>query len=98
MKTIIHGPVTAKDLEDAGLFAGIYPTMLLTNGVHPLHASLRGKLPVETFPPCPKQPVETAELACDYTLAQTGEALVIKGVNPHLVKLVRQYELPVYEV
>lgn len=97
MKTIIHGPVTNRDLDDAGLMAGIYPTALITNGMRPLHKSL-DHLPHEAHPVCMMQPEETREKARNYTLAQAGEALICKGRNEHLVSLARQYGLPVYEV
>lgn len=96
MKTILSGRVTMADIEDADFLAGIVPTSFITNGLsNPPAAS---KLPVEVFPVCQMQPVETAELARDYTLCQAADALICVGENDHLVNLARKYGLPVYVV
>ena len=96
MRVVLSGPVTADHLADAELMAGITPTIYVTNG---LTAPPRGnRLPVETYPICPMQPVETRVQARNFTLAQNADALICVGDNDHLVSLARNYDLLVYEV
>lgn len=96
MRVILSGPVTADHLADAELLAGITPTSYVTNG---LTDPPRGnRLPVETYPVCPMQPVETRVRARNFTLAQNADALICVGENDHLVSLARKYDLLVYEV
>ena len=96
MRVIISGPVTANHLADAELLAGITPTSYVTNG---LTDPPRGnRLPVETHPVCPMQPVETRVRARNFTLAQNADALICADYNPGLVSLARDYDLLVYEV
>lgn len=96
MQVILYGHVTADHLADAELMAGITPTGFVTNGLsHPPRGS---RLPVEIYPICPMQPVETRERARNFTLAQNADALICVGENAHLVSLARNYDLLVYEV
>ena len=96
MRVILSGPVTADHLADAELMAGITPTSFVTNGLsHPPRGS---RLPVEVYPLCPMQPVETRERAREYTLVQNADALICADNNPGLVLLARRYDLLVYEV
>ena len=96
MRVILHGPVTADHLADAELMAGIVPTSFVTNGLsHPPRGS---RLPVDVYPICPMQPVETRERARQYTLCQNADALICADHNPGLVSLARNYNLLVYEV
>ena len=95
MRVILHGPVTADHLADAELMAGITPTSFVTNGLsHPPRGS---RLPVDVYPICPMQPVETRERARNYTLVFHSDALVCAGGNDHLVSLARNYNLLIYE-
>lgn len=96
MRVIIHGPVTADHLADAELMAGITPTSFVTNGQsHPPRGS---RLPVDVYPICPMQPVETRERARNYSLVQNADALICVGENDHLVLRARDYGLLIYEV
>lgn len=96
MRVILHGPVTADHLADAELMAGITPTSFVTNGLsHPPRGS---RLPVDVYPICSMQPVETRERAREYTLVQNADALICADHNPGLVLLARRYDLLVYEV
>lgn len=95
MRVIISGPVTAEHLADAELLAGIVPTSFVTNGLsHPP----AGQLSVNVIPICRLQPEDSRERARNYTLVQAADALVCVGENEHLVSLVRNYALLVYEV
>ncbi len=97
MRTIISGRVTASDIEDAVLMAGITATSFVVNGEGPQPPAECG-LPVDVHPICKMRDAEGAVLARDYTLCQNADALIVKGRNDHLVELARKYDLPVYEV
>ena len=95
MRVIISGPVTADHLADAELMAGITPTSYVTNG---LSSPPTRDLPVDVYPICPMQPVETRERARNYTLVFHSDALECAEENDHLVSLAHHYDLIVYEV
>ncbi len=95
MRTIISGPVNRDHLDMADLMAGILPTSLVTNGAPAPGADLG--LPATCFPICQRLGM-LGEDARDYTLVQNADALIVVGGNDHLIKIARQYRLPVFEV
>ena len=94
MRTIISGPVTPEDLTMAGLFVGIMPSALVSNGAPSPSADIG--LPVTCYP-VDKALGILGEAARDYTLVQNADALVVAGQNDHLVKIARQYGLLVHQ-
>lgn len=94
MRTIISGPVQADHLGLADLMADIVATSLVTNGA-PI-PSIELGLPVVCYPIDPMLGA-LGEDARDYTLCQNADALIVAGQNDHLVKIARQYGLPVFE-
>lgn len=88
MRTIISGPVTHAMITDAPF----EPTSFVTNG----RCKPPALLPLEVYPICEKQPVETSEIARDYTLVQNADALILAGENDHLYNLARAYDLQVF--
>lgn len=94
MKTILSGPVTANDVDMAGLLADITPTAFVTNG-RPL-PPVDG-VPTETHPVCEKIGGVMAVEARDYTLCQRAEALILAGENEHLLRVARQYGLRIHQ-
>ena len=94
MRTILSGPVTANDVDMAGLLADITPTLFITNG-RPA-APIDG-VPVEVHPVCEKLGGQMAIDARDYTLCQRAEALILAGENDHLLRVARQYGLRIHQ-
>ena len=96
MRTIIFGPVTAQDIEDADLLAGIVPTCYVTNGL-----SIPPAMPKALFTEvnfiCPMLP-ELGERQRNYTMVLRADALICSGSNEHLLKVARQYGLLIHEV
>lgn len=94
MRTIISGPVTAQDIEDADLLAGIVPTCYVTNGRSTPPAS---NLFTDVNPICPMLP-DVGERQRNYTMVLRADALICSGANEHLLKVARQYGLLIHEV
>ena len=95
MRTIISGHVQPDHLGLAELMADIVATSLVTNGATIPRVELG--LPVVCYPIDPRLGA-LGEEARDYTLCLNADALVVVGHNDHLVKIARQYRLPVFEV
>lgn len=95
MRTIISGPVTADDLADAELMAGITPTSFVTNGLSTPPADTG--LPTNVMPICPMLP-DCGEEQRNATMTLYADALIVRGRNPHLVGWANRNALIVYEV
>lgn len=93
MKTIISGPVTQRDIDDADLLAGIVPTSYITNGKSTPPAS---QLETTVMPVCPKLP-DSGVRQRDYTMCLNADALIVSGPNEHLVGVARSLKLTVYQ-
>lgn len=93
MRTIISGLVNDDDIDSADLIGGIVPTSYVTNGESSPPLTV---LPETVYPIEPRLGI-LGEAARDYTLCQNADALIVAGNNPHLVRVARQYGLPVFE-
>lgn len=94
MRTIISGPVTAQDVGDADLMAGIIPTAFVTNGLSTPPVS---QLATHVMPICPMLP-DAGERQRNYTMCLNAEALIVSGPNEHLVNVAHKMGLKIYEI
>lgn len=94
MKVLIAGPVTASDLADAELMAGIEPTEFLSCGewVPPASAA-----PLTIEKPCPKIPGDAGVRQRLHSLLVRADALVCTDGFDHLTRVADGLGIPVYE-
>lgn len=93
MRTIISGPVTANDLEDAEIF-GIEPTSFLSDGSEPPPKGVF--IDTKVYKADPMLPGEPGVLRRDWVMCLDAEAIIIVGDNWHLKQCAKQAGLPLF--
>lgn len=98
MKTIIHGPVTAADIADADLFAGIVPTSFLAADEMPTVVSDEiYRLSCEVIPLSDMMDYEMALKQQTMRLVTYGDALILRGENAELRVRAERLGLAIYQ-
>lgn len=96
MKTILHGPVTAQDIEDADMLAGITPTSFLTtedNQAPPAELGLSCEVIVRST----MMDYEMAQRQQSMRLVTHGDALIMRGDDPELLARAQRMGLVIYQ-
>lgn len=95
MKTALYGHVTAADIDDADMLAGITPTtLLLIEDSQPPASSL----PVSLIERSTMMDDELATRQAEARLITLSDALIIRGDHPTLAERARKMGSLVYEV